>query len=653
MSKEPHTPPQQASPSAARGKSMDKAEVWTIGVSLLICSIGFGAILAGPPGGSQRSHRPGAGPSWQSDAQSPIYKLQARQDSAPLLSDPQGRALVDLNLRWTSHHGQAQGLAGCAGQESCTVQQALTVSGWEREALPGGGHQWTASARGEVATLKVSWRFEAGDPRARLQGTLTWTADTHPDREALSLTLHERPAVVGRDLRFQTVAEGKTAYSDRWTPHRLIAGTGERALQVMAQGFEAMVAEGTSDGAALTFEVDDARNHPLSAPCPGDEGKSPNRDRQRRRAGDKVSFSVELWLGHTWGPMVGRLPEGRQAAMALIDDSRSLDERRLSAMLWGHSNAEDPRYGNGGFLGFGVPMTVSLPTTTGDALRELADNAHKLGVGLALRAPTAAPSTASTWMGPPPGCAAPPPAAMSVLWSGHNTAPEPRNLNMLSPARAHERATTLWARQSAAGGPRWYFKTVALDGGLIQLRRNLTPQSLERLVKERGVLIARTTLADPGDSPLGDQIDDILKQEEDAHFVVAGNLEKRLVDIKDLSEQETLWLTSVDTLVNWLQASRAVTLHPLSDGRLRLKHPGQNPLKGLTLALPGQGYTVSIGKDSPKGQRVVDMGRGQKETWVWFDLQPGQDALITVADDKGYRLQPLIPVRWSVDDAGR
>ncbi len=584
---------------------------------------------------------------WETDDQSPTYQIQQLQGAGLKLADAAGQPIVDLSLSWKADYGPPQGEEGCAASKNCTSAQSATLNQWTHT-QQGDTHVFAASHKGPEASLDVTWTFRPGDPRVGLDVTVTYTQDTYPDLEHLTFELLERPAVLGRDLKFATVAPNKTVFSDRSTPHRLIAGSAERALQWTAQGFDAMQVTGTNTGALVTLELDDARNHPARG-CDGEQHI--NEPRQHRLAGTKRQFSGQIWVGHTWGPLVTRWPEGRQAALALLDDSQALDDARLGALMWGHSNLDDPRYGNGGLLGHGLQGTVTLPGLLPASLVKMATDAQELGIDFALRAPAAAASKglkASTWSADPAQCPTTEPQSGTLYrWSGMSSPPEQDNLNLLRPARRQDRAVVFWPH-NRAGQQEHLFRTLSVDGGLLQLRRNITPKGLERLLKERGITILRTSMADPGNSPLGDGVDNAIQEGKAGHFSTAPKLETLLLDLKMPVEDGKLWATSVSSMGQRLEAISKIQVSPQADGRIMVTNTTDAPIKGMTLSLPGYGYSVEVDGKSVAQQRVLEMSRGQRETWVWFDLPASKSALVTVNDDKGYRLQPLIPVRWKL-----
>ncbi len=604
-------------------------------------------------------------PAWRADAQSPAYTL-SQEAEGPKILDAHGGPIAGLGLGWWGDYGRADGEAGCAAD--CVVSERRQMGPWEHTHV-GGDHTLRAIHTGALSRVEATWTIREGDPRVSLKVAVEYLEDAWPDREAVELELFDRPAALGRDLRFAAIDVQHKAVSDRWTPHRVIAGAGDRALQLTAWGFEAMEVTGTATGGRVSLEIDDARNHPFRpmADCATPEGalERAAQDRRARKKGDRLDLQAELWIGHTWGPMLSRLPAGRQAALALIDDGPAPEARKLAAILWGHSDPTDPRYGNGGLLSHELTMTRSIPSGGGDeALAELIKNVSEMGVRVAAQSlpGEGAKLGHAVLLDRFKGCddfhgkgwrAGALPEDLAYVWSGMTPEADRDDLNMLRPGQRALRTPILWSHNRASR-PLAFFHTLNLAAGRTRLLgQQLTQANLDRLVKERGILAARVELDTVSGSAEAQKLDGMIVAQDEGHFATTGDLETRLFEMKQLVETGDLWIAGLEDLAGRLQALDHVRVRPLADGRLRIKNAGEGNIEALTIGLPGSGYAVELKGQALAAQRDVQLPRGQRETWIWFDLPAGAEVTLTVNDDRGYRLQPLIPVRWSFADKAR
>ncbi|MEL6182198.1 MAG: hypothetical protein AAFS10_24785, partial [Myxococcota bacterium] len=457
---------------------------------------------------------------------------------------------------------------------------------------------------------------------------------------------------------------------------------------MMGHGLDGLEVVSINHGTALVMELDDARNHPFRpvAQCGSDDTRTTVHhayDRHLRRQGESMTLQVEVGLGHTWSPVISRYPEGREAAVALIDTASTQDANHLSALLWGHSDPDDPRFGNGGFLGNNLTLTRSLaptPAVLADSkLMQIAQQGHDQGLQFAAHTAglddpsllaeglTALGEKAhtKTWIDHDPRheCSSFQATGWrnsklveqmvsegtTTVWSNLPTRTTGISVNVMRPERPEVRTPLLW-RHARSGHDMMMFSALELSAPSFQ--RRLTHGALKKLARERGVLIARTRFESNSSDPTTPSDGALLARDGEA-LISSPALEQVLFELSDARQNGQVWVTTVDALTRWLSHLEKVELTPLSDGRLRLTNRGETDLKGLTLLLPGGAYEARLNDEPLTGHRVTAAPRKLRDTLVWFDLDAHSSALLTIEDDQGRRLQPLVPVRWNIHTSGQ
>lgn len=637
------------------------------------------------PGAAPDAAPPPPDHGWIAGPAAPTYTLKLDAQGHPWLLDPKGAPLADLGLLWQADYGEPEGAAGCALDKICLHQEDAPLA-WTLQGDDPGQIKLQGSYKGRFAQVEATWSAQPGAPFLHLEVRVTALGQSWPDREALSFSLPDRAAAMGRDLRFVSVQPGQRHHIGRWTPKRVIAGEQGRALHWSADGWQGLEVEAQEQSTRVTLEWEDARNHPFStmADCSQPEGQARwlARDRQERVAGEALSRRATFQLGHTWAAWPGRAPQGHGGAVALIDTQAATTPGRLSAMLWGHSDVEEPRYGNGGVLGHQLKVTRALfsgPSGLGQRdIGELARRANSLGVRVANGSASAEADPmdleeagmglmrehkASTWVDALTSCrdfhgegwrqgqdGLPGLLARHRyrnLWSPRGLTTAPGSLNVLRPQDRGERAPWLWTWRSPELSLE-VFGTVDLTGSRQRVKRRLNPTALERLSKERGVLLGRVAL-DQTHTEGSLSPDGLVSQESPGRYVSTPELENILFDLAHLQEEGQLWITDLESLLDRLRGLEQLQLTVGPQGRLHLHNVGATALEGLTLHLPGAQYTAQVGGQPLSGALSASQGKQAPETLIWLDLPAGASAQIELKDPQGATVQPLLPVQWTLE----
>ena len=612
---------------------------------------------------------------WATTSHTPQVSLGFSQADGPEIIDIGGATVERLGLRWVGEYGEAEGEAGCKASGTCLLMEDGKLA-WTRSD-DGPRHSFVGTHAGQRATVVATWTVEDGSPTVTLDIEATWSVDSYPDREALVLTTSRAVDSVGRDLGSAPVEPGNRAYADALTPHIARFGQGTALpAEFVAWGFEGLEVHAAPGSTELFLELDDARSHPFrpSADCTTERGRNTRsaRDRRLRPAGTKSTWRAALRLGEGWTPTPWRNPEGRAAAIAVVDAAPGTSAHRLRTLLWGHSNTADPRYGNGGFLGHRLPMTKGIhtgPRGMGSSrFSETVRRAAGTGVKFANQSATSeedepalneagmdilATVDARVWIDAGNGCEdffgngwrkgrlAEPLAAHGYRWIWAAT-DEPwsagAGLNQLRANRRGMRTPVLW-RHDAARHEFGFFQTLDLSFGKERVARALAESQLQRLIQERGVSIVRTAfdrttvsdvLAESG----------MIVREDNGHYVLDGELEKVLFDMEDFSGRGQLWVTTVEELGDRYRALGTVNVHPTPSGAVAVTNDGPDRITDWSVAVPGA--TVNVDGSPPKGSTTYGDVRV-----VWFDLAPGATVIVEARDATGELIPAAHPLRWT------
>ncbi len=101
-----------------------------------------------------------------------------------------------------------------------------------------------------------------------------------------------------------------------------------------------------------------------------DHWRAPNRkahlETRLLQAGESLSAKIIAYAGAALPLLKARYPEGRRAALVITDHADQTTTGTLHALAGGTSLASSPRFGKGGFLGKGLPMTKALWWKSGE-----------------------------------------------------------------------------------------------------------------------------------------------------------------------------------------------------------------------------------------------------------------------------------------------
>jgi hypothetical protein len=530
------------------------------------------------------------------------------------------------------------------------------------------------------ADVTLEWR--ADEPGVDVRVDLTYLAPVRVVREALELTLPaDAVAAVYRDGELREVPRTGSLHIDRWTPRLCQVRRGGGALLVDGRGVEGMEVRRAGRAVTVRLELDDVLNHPFRVEprCRTrwrSVGRPVDESARRRREGEQVTYRARLIPGGV-PLLLDRLPEGRRAVVVFSDHADQTTLTSLRALLYGTSDEQDPRFGRGGFLGHGLPLTkaffrrgeVGRPQLEDPRVFALAEKLLSSGGEIALHSATPAPDPrpvteealafvkplrVETWIDhqPPTNCEAftdrgwrpgdpyaigdlLETAGIRTVWAAGK---EPQDdINLLRPREAGAHVPFLYPQAAPApGAPAglWLFRSVWAYVEEPRLFRLLAPERLDRLEAERGVAILHTylealrperrlrrrNLMRPGARPDAVELD--------------PRFDALLADLARRAAGGRLWVTTLRDLGAHLRAMAALEVRPAADGAITVRNPGPATLRGATFRLPRAGARLI----APGARAAVT-----REGGLALDLAPGAAVRLTARGPGGEQLPLAAP----------
>jgi beta-lactamase class A len=489
-----------------------------------------------------------------------------------------------------------------------------------------------------LSTPSATWQLEATP--AGLDATLTWTRAGDVQSAWLELPVRAKaPKMIDAAYRLRA----PPVRADVFTPQ--VALLDDVTLVGHAQAMSLTATR-------LRFDADVAAAHPfhLWSECVKEATdkpivtRPPQVDLSARKvsAGAQLRVSVQLLPGVTSVPVLARWPNGFRAALVLTDHADQANVTRLGALMYGKSTYKAPlaaRGGNKGFANRGLTLTkavFSLPSN-GYAAQledprfvELLEALAADGVEVASHSASGDPDTSektveglallakfkpSTWIDhqPTTNCEALTNAGRAdtlkaltdagfrFAWSGDDD--HQKDLNLFEPSATKPGAPVLY--QHPLTGNLWLFPSrwMALERG--EFFERFSQKSLERLERERGLLIAHTYL-DIFIEQSGTRLDQwSLLEKIPNGYALSADADEVFARLAKHQKQNALWVTTLRALADHLLAVAAVrwTL----DGSEVVFHSA-TAVKGVTLLEPdgrSQVFDLQAGETRVKWPAVA------------------------------------------------
>lgn len=524
------------------------------------------------------------------------WSLQLDAAGALTLARPDGGAPIaiapEAHVAWTGGVGEAAG-----------------GTKWQRT---DGGFATTIATRGS--------RWDLAATEAGLTATITWTGGGPVDDAWLALP---HAAKSPRML--------DSAYQPRSPPVR----TGTFAPQVA--WLDDLTVVGRAQGMALTkssltLHAEVAAAHPFRtwSQCVVEPTGQPivtrpplvDQSARMVRAGDTTTVSLQ-WLPQAAAvPLVLRYPNAFRAALVLTDHGDQVSAARLGALMYGKATYKDPLVGRGGKKGFanhGLTLTkVVFAFTSEGYARQLDEDPHvaelleqlmKDGVEIGSHSASGDPDPVektkrgleqlarfepTTWIDhqPTTNCEALTNAGredtLALLtaqgyryaWSGEETRAG-KDLNLFTPAATKASSAPLY--QHPLTGPLWLFPSRWLALAKADFFERLSVKSLEKLERERGLVIAHTYL-DVFIEGSGTRLDQwSLLEKVPNGYALTDEADEVFARLAKRQRDGTLWVTTLRALADHLRDVEQLTWR-LEGGEVVFT--SGKAVQGVSLLLP-------------------------------------------------------------------
>lgn len=480
------------------------------------------------------------------------------------------------------------------------------------------------------APVRAVWTFAHGNPQAHLAISLTDVeASNLSDDAMLDLTLPEGNVEASAPLEVMP-DEISTAVRWRGEDHLLTFDnwTGETLAPL----------PGDSGGTtALGFVLWTEENGEAWSVC---------EDEAEATFDARAAFTVTLG-GHT---PIARWPQpqGQQGRMVpVFGDPREHEDTELHegatdqpdrwvdrarTLVHGHSNPEEPRFGNGGLLGNNLGGTVIVPPALADAeaVHEFAESLEGSSVELIGQPGSGLPG-AGLRLTDDPGCddlveAASGSTSLVLLEARDNT-----GIGVSVPAFSSR------AELAPLVTPR------AFDGRLQTLVDDGFGQA-HRLADERSTLIFQTPFVATRNPLIGAASEALLDPERHGQWTLSPPLSDTLADMEIWREEMPVEVTSLSGATRYLDRARSTWWGWGDEGDLLVGHAGEETISDYTIALPGR--VAGRVDEEPIESRSVVNDAGEA-TLLWWDLEPGTTRVELSGVD--YEAERLRPIDWNFE----
>ena len=627
----------------------------------------------------------------------PAYTM-ALGVEGPQLLDGAGALLLNLvpNFEFLSAPGPG---------DSRVMEVSLPVPEWEYNVEENG--PWQATGVAEKAPCRVTLNYSgaAGNPMISCEVTVEHMNSAYPQAEVLSFTsgpvgngfvLHRNQHIERIDRTyFVDPRTYKLAFfGKRPSSFAFVGGFGVPSIRVTP---------GPESAYVLDLELDHADNHPLEfyEECHDRTSTKHSKyhaDRQRRRKGERETYSFLFVAGNPTPVRISRLPRGFRGALSFTDHADQSSTEKLAALLYGDSKA-DPGSAAGGFIGHNLGFTKTVfSIKRGSYTPQLERPEYHLllatavGRQVTFEVGSHSPSglrdkpedslsslerlqgfqrgggggepVGLVWIDhqPDTNCEAVtnggwnPDSEWFMLeglvqrgfryfWSGTDVRLGKGELNMLRATSPDKRVSLLYANNrfdSASGhtGPLYLWPSFWTFSKRERFYKHYDDEALARLVEEDGIHIAHSYL---------DSFRSKGSYKSRSHFerkkgrlVMRAGMNETLERMEDYQERGELWVAGLGHIAEHLTKLPQVRIEYTPDGKSVVTNSGERTVRDLTLFLPstsGKPRILVNGKAPPEKS-----SHGRR--FFWFDLGPGKSAELQFQSREEETTIPFVaPVR--------
>ena len=464
------------------------------------------------------------------------------------------------------------------------------------------------------------------------------------------------------------LAEVEAPYRiDPWDPAWLQWRLEDSAVTVADWSGDGLTVRPSKQGDALAidFHVWRPELHPAVSNCTGGKEKG-------GQLGVDLDASARVVFGRDAPVFPSRFPAGREAALLpLFDTARSHPDstlhrggpdgpdewaERTRTLVYGHSDPDDPRYGNGGLLGHGLGGTVAVDSTHASSkpVVSLRREFEESDVDIALRNSL---SNEKKEVG------------VSIHDAFSCQAIVDRNQGELQTVIGDVspfRDKLTFAGSTGAEGrpfvspPTGSFATFArplrLDGTRPQLIDHaLSAEALDRLVSARGFALFSTPFLATRNPLTPVATEALLEPERHGKWTLAAPFAAALADLELYAETQPVSVTSLDRMVGFWRDARRVRRAWTPKGQLVVARTANRGLAGYTLVvdgfdLPADSITIS-NADKVDVRRTHHRGSTgtRPQTWISWNLDPKTKYRIDFGD-RADEIFSASPVRWKLGE---
>lgn len=545
-----------------------------------------------------------------------------------------------------------------------------------------GTHQVMFVARDERVTATFVYLLSPTNAQIlELSVTLLYHRDVSVAAEELTFSF-EDATITGYDHALEPVMLGKKVkqlHVPNHTPRHLEVKSGEHRLMLDASGAAGVMASVRGKEAKVTLELDHRAHHPFKIydGCPDPKGL-PTRwmDETPRVAGEQVTYRLLFWPEKSLEHLrPERYPEGYASAIAFTDHADQGTAARTRAFAYG---AEDAGPGSKkGWVGRGLSYTKSVfaveskgyaPQLDDPAFEELYREMIADGVEPGLHSVTGVTDSraldareipafgkrypGAAWIdhGPERNCEAITNhgwdatseeyflidlllrAGIEVWWAVLDIPVKGSRLDMLAESPEKRRAV-IWPQERLRVGASvpllfasaWFFQARST------FLRRFSEKNLQRLAKDRGLLLAHTYLDVWATSEKFAKR--TLLERRDGKIKLRDEADEVFANIETFQQKHLVLTEGVARLAPHLHDALRlrITPSPTEDNTYLITHTRGRPLEGVTFLVPSAAASeIRLDDKAIENRRASIDGEG---VWVWFDLAPGQTRRLKISGD--------------------
>lgn len=519
----------------------------------------------------------------------------------------------------------------------------------------------------EQGEFRAIWRFRPGDPQARLTIEVSDISVTTLRQQELTGTLEVPEGEFRASDRYLGIIGGADLELPHtispWEPAWLEWHREDRQLAVRGWTGDGLSLTRSADGFEIAFDLWRPEAHGAVQRCQLDADSPPNLD---------LRATATFQFGGAPAIFPSRFPDRTRAAIAPIFDLPSAHPdttlhrgspngprdwaERARTLAFGHSNPEDPRYGNGGLLGHGLGGTIVVPAEWGhhEAVASFRENISDSALDVATRGVSSGEGRGfetlieqekmpcSSLVGADNG-------GLTVVADdtfpfrgtvASATAPEPDDAS----PRVSPPSTPFASSMS-------FYR---LDGTRPQLVDDLLAEdSFDRLRRRRGLAVFATPLLGTRNPLIPAAKEALLSPERHGEWTLESSFASALVNLEITHETSSLAVRNTAGLVDhWRGARRAVT-HWNHRGELLIRSSTEQTVEGFTLVFDGVALDadqVSVDGAKPTVEttdHTSGPGPPTPQTWISWDLAADETYRLSFGD-KTSDLFDAQPVDWQI-----